>query len=209
MKFTKSRLEQFSDGVIAIIVTIMVLNIPLPKTFGFEEIMSLLASVLVFFASFFIVGFFWHQHYRLFANVEEITSTVSWRNYLFLFSLSLMPLFTKWVIENFGEVVPAVGYVIVFMFVNASYMFLHSSMMSDEDKKHLKSHGKLVWIHDIIWVLATIGTIAFSFFYPMIASVLLLGLPLFFSLASLWDEREDHTERRRIKIAAIKKKRNS
>lgn len=209
MKFTKNRMEQFSDGVIAIIVTIMVLNIPLPSTFGFDEIMALLGSVLVFFASFFVVGFFWHHHYRLFCNIEEITAKISWRNFLFLFSLSLMPIFTKWVIENFGEVIPAVGYVIVFIFVNVSYQFLSSSMITHDDKNKLRVLGKSTWLHYAIWVIIIFGAIVFSFFYPIIASVLLIGLPIISSLASLWDEHEhdQYSQGRQGRMDIIKKKR--
>jgi uncharacterized membrane protein len=206
MKFTKGRVDQFSDGVIAIIVTIMVLYIPLPKTFKFDQIITLLASVLVYFISFFVVGFFWHQHYRLFYNIDEIPSKVSWRNFLFLFSLSLMPIFTKWVIENFGEVIPAVGYVIVYIFVNMSYHFLFSSILSDDEKKKFKGTRKFAWLHNVIWVMVTSGTIIFSFFYPMVASVLLIGLPLIFSLTNLWGEDERRLKRREQKLAALKRK---
>lgn len=195
MNFSKYRMEQFSDGVMSIIVTIMVLNIPLPKTFGFKEIMSLLISVFVFFVSFFVVGFFWHQHYRLFHNIKEITSKASWRNLLFLFSLSLMPIFTKWVIENFGQVVPAIGYAIVFIFVNLSFQFMFSCVITDEEKNRFKEFGKFSWIFIAIWLIVIVGSIVLSVFQPLIASALLIGLPLIFSLCNLWFEHDQHVKR--------------
>ena len=190
IKIKKNRLEAFSDGVLAIIVTIMVLNIPLPDQFKVTDIMSLLASIFVFFVSFFIVGFFWHQHYQMFHEVEEITSKVSWRNLLFLFSLSLLPLFTKWVINNFGQVVPAIGYTIVFLLVQFSNILVFNSLISDEEKKNLRRLRRLTWLHILIWIAFIAGAILLSFFFPSVASVILIGLPLIFSLSNLWIERE-------------------
>ncbi len=196
MKFTKDRLESFSDGVIAIIMTIMVLNIPLPNSFGFSDIMSLLMAVLVFFVSFFIVGFFWHQHYRLFHMIDEITTMISWRNMLFLFSLSLMPVFTKWVIENLGQVVPALAYTIVFIFVNLTFQFLFIGARKNKEERNFNASGKVMIIFFLVWFILFAGIITLCFFQPLVASILLIGLPVLFSLSNLWFEHPPRKERR-------------
>lgn len=199
MKIKKNRLEAFSDGVMAIIVTIMVLNIPLPSKFELNDILSFLASILVFFISFFIVGFFWHQHYRMFHDVEEISGKISWRNLLFLFFLSLLPIFTKWVVNNFGEVVPAVGYVIVFLLVNLSNQFMFSCLITDEDKKKWNSVRKFFWIRLVVWVIFIAGAMVLSFFFPRVASVIMIGLPLLISLSNLWFENDKSRQKRHNK----------
>ena len=203
MKFSKYRVEQLSDGVMSIIVTIMVLNIPLPHRFELSDMISLLMSVLVFFVSFFVVGFFWHQHYGLFHRIEEITTMISWRNMLFLFSLSLMPVFTKWVIENLGEVVPAVGYAIVFLLVNLSFQFLFSSAMKHSGVKNPEFPGNFPYIFITIWVIVIGGIIVLCFFLPLVASILLIGLPLLFSLSNLWFE---HPHKEGKRLAAFREK---
>lgn len=91
IEFSKNRLETFSDGVIAIIITIMVLNIPLPDTFGFPEIAGLLRSILIFFVSFCIVGYFWSSHHFMLEQIPEVSNTLVWRNLLFLFFLGPHP----------------------------------------------------------------------------------------------------------------------
>lgn len=202
MKFSKYRLEQFSDGVMSIIVTIMVLNIPLPHHFAFSDLFSLLTSVLVYFVSFFIVGFFWHQHYRIFHMIDEISSMISWRNMLFLFSLSLMPVFTKWVIENMGKVIPALGYAIVFIFVNLSCQLLLSCARKQSGEKDFHMPRKFFIIFSCSWILVSSGLIVLCFLQPLIASVLLIGLPLLFSLSNLWFE---HPRRENRRLAAYKK----
>lgn len=189
MKFAKNRVEAISDGVIAIIMTIMVLNIPLPASFDAAHVLGLLASVLVFFVSFFVVGFFWHQHYRLFHDVKEVTGPMSWRNLLFLFALSLMPVFTKWVIGNLGQVVPAVAYAMVFLLVNICYQFMFSSFITDEHRARMAEMGFGAWKHLVIWAVIVVAVIVLSLFLPLVASILLIGLPLIFSLINLWMER--------------------
>jgi uncharacterized membrane protein len=120
--------------------------------------------------------------------IDEVTSMISWRNMLFLFSLSLMPVFTKWVIENLGKVVPAVGYAIVFIFVNLSFQLMFSSAIKQSKEKKQIMSRKFILLFTVVWVTVIAGTIVLCFFQPLIASILLIGLPLLFSLSNLWFE---------------------
>ncbi len=199
MKLKKGRVEAFSDGVIAIIVTIMVLNIPVPEGFGRAAMLSLLGSIAVYFVSFFIVGFFWHQHYVLFHRVEEVSWATSWRNLLFLFLLSLLPIFTKWVIANPGEVVPCIGYVAVFISVTLSYQFMLFGILKGGEVLNVKrAHRPRFLLFVAIWLVLILGVVALSLFQPFAASVLLIGLPLVFAFGNIFFEREKgaHVRRR-------------
>ena len=115
MDISKNRLEAFSDGVIAIIITIMVLDIPMPKSFTFNGIKTVLTSFFIYFISFIVVGSQWFKHNYLFSICNKISIKVVWRNILYLFFLSLMPYFTRLIIEYPKQVVPAIGYDIVFL----------------------------------------------------------------------------------------------
>lgn len=106
MRIEKNRIEAFSDGVMAIIVTIMMLNIPLPGSYSRESLTAFLFNIAVFFVSFIVVGAQWVKHLQLFTMCRDISEKVLWRNLLHLFFLSLMPLFTKWIMENPGRVLP-------------------------------------------------------------------------------------------------------
>ena len=196
-KFSKSRLEAFSDGVIAIIITIMVLNIPLPETFGLSEILGLLRSILIFFVSFFIVGSHWNNHHILFERVEKITSKVVWRNLLFLFCLSLMPIFAKWVMENPDASTPAIGYVVIFVLVSASYQLIWSSIIASDEGEHAKEILKLTQRGTRYWwwrwgsmIFFSGALIALSYFFPRFSLIFLIGLPVTLSLFNLVTERE-------------------
>lgn len=197
LKLSKNRLEALSDGIIAIITTIMVLDIPMPDTFEPQEIFKLLLSIFVFFVSFFVVGSYWHRHYFIFNDLKEVNNKIIWRNFLFLFSLSLMPIFAKWVIKDFGQIIPAVGYVCVFLLVNFAYRFLYRSiLLSDEETKNRikeKIKGHTLWLHVpllvIIGLIIVALALGFAILFPSVSTVILIGLPLGFSIFNLWFDK--------------------
>ncbi len=197
MKFSKNRLETFCDGVIAVIITIMVLEIPLPNTFEFASIIDLLRSILIFFASFIIVGNYWTNHHVWMEQISEVSNKFIWRNLLFLFFLALMPIFTKWVILYSNEVVPVIGYDIVFLLVNASSYWIGSEAAKQEggvniQKRRQRFGGQSRWLPRWIIMAIIIGAIIIlSLFYPDISIIFFIGLPVFFSLFNLIIERNE------------------
>jgi uncharacterized membrane protein len=197
MNISKQRVEAFSDGVIAIIVTIMVLNIPLPDKFNFDSIMGLINSIIIYFVSFFVVASQWNKHRHLFDNIENIYHISIWRNFLYLFFLSLMPIFTKWVIQNPDEVVPVIGYDILFLLVNICYHFVWNSIMKEneefkKDNEKFKNEGKASRRGFAFMLLVLIGIFVLSFFYPRISVVFFIGMPVVFSLFNLIVENPHH-----------------
>ncbi len=193
---SKDRLVSFSDAVIAIIITIMVLNIPLPDTFDSAAILYLLKSILVFFVSFIVVGSQWNKHHFLMERVQTISNMIIWRNLLFLFFLSLIPIFTKWVMQNPDEPVPAIGYAIVFLLVNGSYLFIWTSVMRRGDNKdvhrdfdQMSPRGKFFWWLRFALMLALFSGIAlFTLSNPRIATILFIAFPVASSLINLFIE---------------------
>lgn len=194
MKIAKNRLEAFSDGVIAIIVTIIVLNIPIPNNFDTASIYGLINSIVVYLVSFLVVGNFWNQHRRLFDELEHVSNRVVWINIIFLFFLSLVPLFTKWVIQNPNAVVPAVGYAIVFLCVNlcVSFMFLLIIPIKLFEHKY-NLYPRIFMLPVIILIIISI-----AFYYPRISIIMFIGLPVASSVLNLLFEVDpQHHERQK------------
>lgn len=197
--FTKNRLEAFSDGVIAIIITIMVLDIPLPDTFAVPEIMGLLRSILIFFVSFFIVGSHWVRHHSLSESMEKVSQMTLWRNLLYMFFLALIPIFTKWFMLHPDEVVPAIGYDIVFLLVYACDRLLWADVISQNGNAKLKNkvarlrrsrlkrwqEGAII----LVSVLIISAIVSLSFYYPLLSLIFFIGFPVFFSLFNLIIDR--------------------
>ena len=191
MIFSKNRLETFSDGVIAIIITIMVLNIPLPDAFGFPEIAGLLRSILIFFVSFCIVGYFWSSHHFMLEQISEVSNTLVWRNLLFLFFLALIPIFTEWVMLHSSEVVPAIGYDIVFLLATASMFWIGSSTAVYKKRREefeALGSGSLLRRWLVLFGIVC-AIIVLSFFFPRVSLVFFIGFPVVFSIFNLVFER--------------------
>ena len=194
--FSKNRVETFSDGVIAIIITIMVLDIPLPDAFGVAEITGFLRSLLIFLVSFLIVGSHWSNHHFLFSTIEEVSNTILWRNLLFLFFLSLIPIFTKWMILHPDEVVPALGYDLVYLLVHLCDNLIWASALKQtknekiyEQVASVKNARRNRWWGGLIIGGGIIAILALSFYYPRFSLIFFIGFPASFSLVNLFLER--------------------
>src|SRR3954463_8711667 len=123
------RLEAFSDGVIAIIITIMVLELRPPDGSGFDELRPLVPKVLAYLLSFVLIAIYWNNHHHLFTLVERIDGAVMWSNMALLFSLSLVPFATAWFGENPGTRAPVIVYVVVQLACAASYSVMTRAML--------------------------------------------------------------------------------
>jgi uncharacterized membrane protein len=123
------RLEAFSDGVIAIIITIMVLELRPPEGSGFDGLRPLLPKLLAYLLSFVLVAIYWNNHHHLFKVVERIDSAVMWSNMALLFSLSLVPFATAWFGEQSGALAPVIVYVCVQLACALSYYTMTRAML--------------------------------------------------------------------------------
>jgi uncharacterized membrane protein len=126
---TPKRLEAFSDGVIAIIITIMVLELRPPDGSGFDGLQPLVPKLLSYLLSFVLVAIYWNNHHHLFTLVERIDGAVMWSNMMLLFSLSLVPFATAWFGEHPGELAPVIVYVVVQVCCAISYFLLTRAML--------------------------------------------------------------------------------
>lgn len=121
---TKSRLEAFSDGVLAIIITIMVLEMKVPHGDSIYALKPVLPILLSYILSFINIGIYWNNHHHLFHAVKQINGKVLWANIHLLFWLSLLPFFTGWMGENNFTMWPVALYGINLLLAGVAYYVL-------------------------------------------------------------------------------------
>ncbi len=140
----KGRLEAFSDGVMAIIITIMVLELKVPHG---EDLAALLPLMPVFFSyvlSFVYIGIYWNNHHHMLHTVKHVSGGVLWANLHLLFWLSLFPFVTGWMGENHFAALPTALYGAVLMMAGIAYWILSSAIIHEDGADSLlaKAIGK-------------------------------------------------------------------
>ncbi len=120
----KSRLEAFSDGVIAIIITIMVLELKVPHGESWATLYPLLPVLFSYVLSFVFIGIYWNNHHHLFHAVKKVNGAVLWANLHLLFWLSLVPFVTGWMGENHFAPLPVALYGVVLFMSGVAYFIL-------------------------------------------------------------------------------------
>ena len=126
------RLNAFSDGVIAIIITIMVLELKVPHGSDLAALSPLLPVFLVYMLSFIVVGIYWNNHHHLMYLTDRITGGVLWANLHLLFWLSLMPFVTGWMGENHFAPIPTALYGLVLLFAGVAYYILEQTIIRSQ-----------------------------------------------------------------------------
>ena len=124
----KGRLEAFSDGVLAIIITIMVLELKVPHGADFAALKPLAFVFLSYVLSFVYVGIYWNNHHHLLKTIERVSGGIMWANLHLLFWLSLVPFVTGWMGENHFEKLPTVLYGAVLLLAGVAYLILQSAI---------------------------------------------------------------------------------
>ena len=120
----KARLEAFSDGVIAVAITIMVLELKVPHGTGFDALAPLVPTFLTYLLSFLFIAIYWNNHHHLLHAVQHVTGGVLWANMHLLFWISLMPFTTGWMSENHFAPVPVALYGVVMLGAAIAYYLL-------------------------------------------------------------------------------------
>jgi len=125
----KGRIEAFSDGVIAIIITIMVLELKVPHTSDFASLFHLWPIFLSYVLSFIYIGIYWNNHHHMFMVVNKINGSVLWANLHLLFWLSMIPFATAWMGENHFASLPTALYGFVLLMNGIAYTILTISLV--------------------------------------------------------------------------------
>jgi uncharacterized membrane protein len=133
----KNRLEAFSDGVIAIIITIMVLELHAPDGDTFAALREKLPVFLNYILSFIYVGIYWNNHHHMLHTVKKVGGGVLWANLHLLFWLSLFPFATAWMGDNHLAAVPTAAYGCVLLMAAAAYWILQQTIIAREGRDSL------------------------------------------------------------------------
>jgi uncharacterized membrane protein len=140
----KGRLEAFSDGVIAIIITIMVLELKVPHDVELSALWELLPVFFSYVLSFIYVGIYWNNHHHMLHSVKKINGIILWANLHLLFWLSLLPFVTGWTGENHFVALPTALYGFVLFMAGFAYWILQQAIIRYQGKDSLlaKAIGK-------------------------------------------------------------------
>ena len=125
----KGRLEAFSDGVLAIIITIMVLELKVPHATSLDALVPLVPVFLSYVLSFVFVGIYWNNHHHMLHATHAVSGRILWANLHLLFWLSLFPFTTAWMGENHGAPTPGAVYGLVLLLTALSYLLLQRAIL--------------------------------------------------------------------------------
>jgi uncharacterized membrane protein len=135
---SKNRLEAFSDGVVAVLITIMVLELKVPHGNGWETVEPLMPGLLTYVLSFVFLGIYWNNHHHMLHTVDRINGSILWANHHLLFWLSLVPFTTGWMGENHWAPLPTAVYGAVLLMAGIAFLILEKTII-----RHQGAHSKL------------------------------------------------------------------
>ena len=168
---TKGRLEAFSDGVIAIIITIMVLELKIPEGSDFSDLKPLIPKLISYILSFIYVGIYWNNHHHMFQATKKVNGKVLWANLFLLFCLSLIPFATNWMGENHFAENTVAAYGISLVLCAIGFTILEKSIIRLEGED--STLGKAVQNHqkEYLSVAFYMIGIVLSFYLPKISMI--------------------------------------
>jgi uncharacterized membrane protein len=127
-----NRLEAFSDGVMAIIITIMVLELKVPEGDGWDTLRPVVPSFFIYVLSFAYIGIYWNNHHHMFQATDEVDGAILWANLHLLFWLSLVPVATAWVGEEHAAALPTALYGVVLLLAAIAYFILERTIIAQQ-----------------------------------------------------------------------------
>ncbi|BDZ45248.1 TMEM175 family protein [Naasia aerilata] len=197
------RVEAFSDGVIAILITVMVLELPKPEGVTWEALREVLPVLLAYLLSFVYLGIYWNNHHHMFQAISRVSGSVLWANLHLLFWLSLVPFATAWMSENGFAMIPTAVYGIVLLANGIAYFLLQRRLLRVQgpNSRLAVAIGRDLkgWSSPGLYILG----IALSFVSPW------LGLAVYVFVALMWLVPDRRVERLIEHEAAEKAERKS
>jgi uncharacterized membrane protein len=174
----KTRLEAFSDGVIAILITIMVLELQAPHGADLAALRPLLPIFLTYVLSFVMLGIYWSNHHHMLHLMERTTGSILWANLHLLFWLSLIPFVTGWMGENHSAAVPTAFYGIVSLASAIAYTILQTRIIAVEGPNCRLATAVRADVKGKASLLMYIAAIALAFVNQWLSDALYVGVAL-------------------------------
>jgi uncharacterized membrane protein len=176
----KGRLEAFSDGVIAIIITIMVISFKVPNNAGIASLTSIIPAFISYSLSFTYVGIYWNNHHHMLQAVTSVNGAVLWANLVLLFWLSMIPFVTEWMGSNHFGKWPVICYGIVLLINAIAYAILVRALIRHHGKGSLLGRAFGADLKGKTTVGLYVVAIALCFISPW------LGFVLYTVIAAIW-----------------------
>ena len=192
---SKNRLEAFSDGVLAIIITIMVLEMKVPHGADFASLQPVLPVFLSYILSFIYIGIYWNNHHHMLHTVQNVTGGILWANLHLLFWLSLFPFVTGWMGENYFSAATLALYGCVLFFAAVAYFILQNVIIRSQGKESLLAKAVGGDIKGKLSPVFYLAGIAVSFVSPIISEILYVGVALIWLIPDKRIERVMGTEK--------------
>jgi len=174
----KTRLEAFSDGVLAIIITIMVLEMKTPDGTNFKSLLKLFPVFVSYVLSFIYVGIYWNNHHHMMHTVKKVTGGILWANLHLLFWLSLIPFATAWIGEHHFAAFPMLFYGFVLLMCALAYFILQYQIIKKHGKDSIlaKAIGKDIKgkVSAILYIIAILST----YYHELISAVIYILVAL-------------------------------
>ena len=185
----KGRVEAFSDGVIAIIITIMVLELKVPEGFDLAALRPVIPVFCAYVLSFIYVGIYWNNHHHMFHAVQKVNGSVLWANLHLLFWLSLLPAVTHWVGENHMASWPTALYGVVLFMSAIEYFILTRTLIGNHDENSTLAKALGSDFKGKVSVVVYLVGVGLAFVVPWASAVL-------YTLVAAWwlvpDQRIEH-----------------
>ena len=185
----KGRLEAFSDGVIAVIITIMVLELKVPHGFDLPALLPSIPVFLSYLLSYVFVGIYWNNHHHMLHAVQHVTGSVLWANLHLLFWLSLVPFVTGWMSENHFAAVPVAMYGVVLLMSGVAYYILARILVAQHGPESMLARAFGKDVKGIASMVLYAIAIALAFVTPWLAGA------IYVLVAIMWlvpDPRIEH-----------------
>jgi uncharacterized membrane protein len=174
----KGRLEAFSDGVIAILITIMVLELKLPADATVAALTRVLPTLCTYLLSFVFLGIYWNNHHHMLHATERVNGAILWANLHLLFWLSLIPFGTHWIGETHGAPVPMAAYGVVLVCSGAAYTILQSCIIRLSGPDSTLARAVKRDVKGKLSILFYLAGIALAFVNPVISGALYVMVAL-------------------------------
>jgi uncharacterized membrane protein len=166
------RMEAFSDGVIAIIITIMVLQLKVPHGTNLAALWDLLPVLAGYVLSFVYVAIYWNNHHHLLHACDRINGAIMWANMFFLFWLSLVPFVTSWVEEYRDAPLPAAAYGVVLLMAGMAYLVMERQMVRENGAQSVLAEAVGRDRKGLVSLIGYGAAIALAFVSPWLADLI-------------------------------------
>jgi uncharacterized membrane protein len=176
----KTRIEAFSDGVLAIVITVMVLEFKIPSGAGVNDLLELGPEFLSYVLSFIYIGIYWNNHHHLFHAIDRVSGRVLWANLHLLFWLSLVPITTGWIARHGSDLVPVVIYGVILLLAAIAYFILVRSLLKIHGPDSTVAKAMSSDFKGKISIAIYLAGIASCFIYPW------LGYIFYSAVAAIW-----------------------